>query len=68
VQQPIEPISFCAERGYDMFFGYRVQSESTLANELYDKSFVVAAQHPEWQYSQVQSLAARCTRRISLYE
>jgi hypothetical protein len=55
--QPIEPISYSAERvGYDMFLAYRVQSESTLANELYDKCFVVAAQHPDWHFSQVQSM------------
>jgi hypothetical protein len=60
VAQPIEPRSCSAEIvEYDVFLGYRVQTECALANELYDKCFVVAAQHPDWQFSQVQSI--RCT-------
>jgi hypothetical protein len=57
VAQPIEPRSYSAENvAYNLFLGYRVQTDSALANELYDKCFVVAAQHPDWRFSQVQSM------------
>jgi hypothetical protein len=57
VAQSIEPRSYSAESAkYDLFLAYRVQTDSGLANELYDKCFVVAAQHPDWHFSQVQSI------------
>jgi hypothetical protein len=57
VAQPIESRIYNAESvEYDVFLGYRVKTDSALANELYDKSFVVSAQHPDWHFSQVQSI------------
>jgi hypothetical protein len=45
--------SCCTNTHYTPYSTLQVRTESALANELYDKCFVVAAQHPEWEYSQV---------------
>jgi serine/threonine protein kinase len=50
--EPIQPRGSQRIFLYDTFIGYRVATDSVLANELHDKCYVASAQHPEWKFSQ----------------